>query len=212
MARQLGTLFADTGRFYQRDGLLTEVRQNAAGFRLEIIKPALFVSLVEDVARVVKKTKHDQAQALLPNDMASNILQSRTFKQELPEIKGLSNCPILSEREGRLESVAGYDPTTGILAHGKPVPMISPADAKVLLDDLLQDYVFATESDRSRALAAFLTPALLASGLLQSATPAVVLEADDSQTGKGYLVRLVAAVYASVPATVVQTKGGGGRT
>jgi len=106
--------------------------------------------------------------------------------------------------------VAGYDRESGVYAAGETVPEISLDEAKERLGELLQDFRFVTPGDRSRALAALITAAMVFGGLLKKRAPATLVEANASQTGKGYFVKLVAAVYSDVPATVTQSRGGVG--
>ena len=49
---------------------------------------------------------------------------------------------------------------------GEPPEEISLDRARELLDELLDDFQFAAPGDRSRALAAFTTPALVSGDLL----------------------------------------------
>jgi hypothetical protein len=74
----------------------------------------------------------------------------------------------------------------------------------------LSDFSFADESDRSRAIAAFISPALAQGGLLSGRVPVDLSEADQSQTGKGYRAKAVAGIYNNVPRIVTQSKGGVG--
>jgi hypothetical protein len=64
--------------------------------------------------------------------------------------------------------------------------------------------------DRSRAIASFITPALKTGGLIQGKVPADVAEADQSQSGKTYRQKLVAAVYNESVSIVSQKIGGVG--
>jgi hypothetical protein len=75
---------------------------------------------------------------------------------------------------------------------------------------LLDDFDFQCAGDRSRALASMITPTLKAGGLLAGSSPIEVCEADKSQSGKGFLRKLVAALYAEIPSFVTQKEGGVG--
>jgi hypothetical protein len=63
-------------------------------------------------------------------------------------------------------------------------------------------------ADKSRAIAAILTPALKFGGLLEAHTPLFVVEADDSQAGKGFLLELVQMIYRETASIVTQRQGG----
>jgi hypothetical protein len=55
-----------------------------------------------------------------------------------------------------------------------------------------------------------ITPALVLGGLLPGRAPVAVIEADKSQAGKGYFVKVIAAIYGDIPATVADKKDGVG--
>src|SRR5262249_44527258 len=60
---------------------------------------------------------------------------------------------------------------------------------------LLQDYHFASPSDKSRAVAGMLSPALRAGKLVEGDCPMNVVEADQSQAGKTKLTLVVHSLY-----------------
>src|SRR5690606_22583817 len=78
------------------------------------------------------------------------------------------------------------------------------------LAELIAEFAFVTPSDRSRAIAAIIAPALKAGGILRGHYPFTIVEADDSQTGKGYLCDLIFAIYGETPGIVGERKGGVG--
>jgi len=74
----------------------------------------------------------------------------------------------------------------------------------------LSDFEFSSKGDESRAIAALITPALVQGGLLGGRSPIDLGEADDSQAGKGYRNRMVAAIYNAEVNTIAQRQGGSG--
>jgi len=84
------------------------------------------------------------------------------------------------------------------------------ADAVVALAKLVSEFDFQRPGDRSRAIASFIAPALKIGGLIQGKVPADVAEADQSQSGKTYRQKLVAAVYNENVSIVSQKTGGVG--
>ena len=74
----------------------------------------------------------------------------------------------------------------------------------------MSEFDFATPADKSRAIAAILTPALKFGGLLEAHTPLFVVEADDSEAGKGFFLELVQTIYSETPSLVTQRQGGVG--
>jgi hypothetical protein len=79
-----------------------------------------------------------------------------------------------------------------------------------MLYEMLAEFRFATPSDQSRALASFITPALVFGSLLGGRPPIDLGEADKSQAGKGFKNRLAAAVYYAIIKSITQRKGGVG--
>lgn len=179
---------------------------------LEIVKPAKLISAIEEVCRLVKPSKGGDTwePTVLSKAMAEAILSADSLFGSLPPIKVITRCPVLLERDGQLVLVAKYDRESGIYAGGQPVEEVSLQQAKELLAVTLCDFHFASAADRSRALAALITPTLVFGGLLPSRAPGTLVEADESQTGKGYLVKIIAAIYGDVPATALQNKKGVG--
>ena len=122
----------------------------------------------------------------------------------------LSRCPVLIERDGKLTQISGYDRDSGILAFGDAVPGVALTQAVTLLHQMLAGFQFATASDRARALAAVITPALIFGTLLNGRAPIDLSEADQSQAGKGYRNKLTASIYHCRVKTVTQKRGGVG--
>jgi len=214
-AVQLGGLLDKTGKYYIRGGMVTTVGKDKDGRPiLETIKPAGLASVFETVARL--KAYHMDHGLPVPVDaicseQAAKLIQhSAAFQALLPPIHLLSRCPVLIERGGSLVQISGYDRESGILAFGQPAPEMPLEDAVATLSDMLVDFRFAAPSDRARALAAIITPAMVFGGLLGGRAPVDLGEADLSQSGKGYRARLVAAVYNHIVKTITQKKGGVG--
>ena len=76
--------------------------------------------------------------------------------------------------------------------------------------EVVSEFDFLTPFDKSRAIAAILTPALKFGGLLDTHIPLFVLEADDSQAGKGFFLEVVQNFYGEIPSLVTQRQGGVG--
>jgi hypothetical protein len=87
-----------------------------------------------------------------------------------------------------------------------------PLDTAVQsLLELLGSFDFQTPGDKSRAMAAQLTPAVKMGRLIQERVPVDVAEANQSQTGKTYRHKMTAGIYGESPSIVPpKTKGVGG--
>lgn len=213
-AAMLGRLLAETDRYYFRGGAIVRVKCRGDAISLEPLKPANLPSVFEEVARLVT-VKHDNGNkkvspATYSESGAKLVASSEVFIDALPPIEVVSPCPILIERNSELVQVVGYDRESGILAKGQALPDMPLQEAIQELRKLLQDFHFATPSDRSRALAAIITPALVHGGLLNGRAPLDLGEADKSQAGKGFRNKLTAAVYRQTVEIVTQQQGGVG--
>jgi hypothetical protein len=175
------------------------------------VQPKELASDFEQVAELVRVTRGERQPTICTTDMAGRIMSSQTFKNSLPPLCIVSQCAVLIERGGSLTTLIGYDADSGIFARGAAPDFLTLEQARTILESLLVDFRFATESDRSRALAALITPALVMGGLLHGRAPIDLGEADSSQTGKGYRNKLTAAIYGCVPQAVsIRRSGVGG--
>ena len=95
--------------------------------------------------------------------------------------------------------------------NGFDIPSMTLAEAKERLLDLFADYVFVSPSDKSRAIAQLLSPALKLGHLLPGADfPLDVALADQSQGGKTHRMRFTALVYGEKAYALTKTRGGVG--
>lgn len=211
-ARRLGKLLAGTDQFFLRGGVVVRLdhdEHRTPGLRS--VKPAELVSAFEAVAQLKRRNNKGRFEPTICGEgMAKLILNAKNFLDQFPLIRVVTPCPVLIERDGQLVQVTGYDRESGILAHGELVPEMSIEKAGQVISDLLSDFHFATPADRSRALAAIITPALVSGGLLDGRAPVDMGEADESQAGKGYRNKITAAIYGQTVKTVAQRRGGVG--
>jgi hypothetical protein len=149
-------------------------------------------------------------------DNAKALLATIEAQELLPPITILSNSPILIVDEKGAPHILGYGYHRNLggvhvserLRLEPPMPVDVAAKA---LTSTLGDFRCATPDDKARAVAAMLTPAIVSGQLLPGAkVPLVIVEADRSRTGKGYLVELIASLYGEEPNIVVPRKGGVG--
>ena len=82
-------------------------------------------------------------------------------------------------------------------------------DQRCSLDEAVQtiksisnDFPFVAESDLSRFLLGFIAPALRQGGLIEDDFPLFINEADQSQTGKTYGLKVLCGLYNEKPFTV----------
>lgn len=149
---------------------------------------------------------------ILSNDAAGAIMACRLGRLELPQISCIVNCPRL-QKDGSITS-SGYDSAGKIFVAGD-VTIKEPAkveEAVQALLNLFRDCNFAQDSDRSRVIAALLA-LMLRIGPWHGeriAFPIILIEADQSQTGKGFCAKIIAAVYGEIPGVVAVSRGGVG--
>lgn len=207
----LGTKLAKSGNHFIRGGGLVTMTSENDHPAFKPISCAALASEFETVAKLFKMTREGEVVAANCNEATAKLIShSAAFVAAMPEVRILTACPVLIERNGVLEPISGYDRASGILAMGKPVVDVPLGQAQELLSRVIQDFQFATPFDRSRAFAAIITPALIQGLLLGARAPVDLGEADDSQSGKGFRNRLTAAIYGTTVATISQKKRGVG--
>jgi len=214
-AEQLGQLMAATGRYYERGGAVVRLDQDEHGETvLKALKASELPAAFESVAKLHKLKRNKDASEPVPSPcseaMARLIMGAPELREALPTIRVVSEAPVVTEHNGELVIVTGYDAKTGILAGGDPLPEVSTSEAVQGLLGLLRDFNFSGDGDKSRALAALVTPALVFGGLLPGRPPVDLGEADESQSGKGYRNKLTAALYRQQVRTIAQRKSGVG--
>ncbi|RMF09212.1 MAG: hypothetical protein D6763_08215 [Alphaproteobacteria bacterium] len=201
------------GRAYQKGGLLVRIKDEGRNARIEIITPAKFVSFIEQFARLRKRRADGtERPATMSIDVARQLMCADPMLELLPELETVSHSSILVLDEEDLRVVdQGYDPITKTyVAAGGSLPELSLDEAEALLLGLFGETTFETAGDKARLMAMLLTPALRFSGLIQGHVPIHVAEADQSQSGKTYLQKVIAAVYREKMATITLRKGGVG--
>jgi len=211
-AEKLGPLLAASKAFYIRGGALVRVVTKDGAAILQPVPTAALPSIFEQFADLAKVDAHGEVKSTISNKAGAElIVNAEPFQNALPPIRVLSNCPVLTERPGgELIVVSGYDFASGILVMGPAAVEVPSDEAVAMLQSALDDFQFATPSDRSRALAAIITPALVFGGLLGGRAPVDLGEADASQTGKGYRNRVNAEIYRAASAIITQQRGGVG--
>ena len=215
---ELFAILKKSGRVFMRGKTVTTLQRDSSGsMSLEPVQPSagrsLFEAFVEPWAwRSGRGSEPVLKRTVIPLETARALLDCHVASEILPPVAGLANCAIITEREGQLVVAGkGYSRETGMLIQrGETPPDVPWGEAVQSLRDLLAEFAFQTPGDESRALATFITPALKMGGLIQGYTPIDVAEADQSQSGKTYRQRMVAAVYGEKAAMVTFKKGGVG--
>jgi len=217
-AEKIFRKLAPAHELFVRGGVVMELRQDdTGGLRLDILRPQAFRSRIEKRGMLVAWRANPKCAPVLkpttcPADTAEALLASQPAML-LPRVRGLAACPVLAEVDGQPRVLAkGYHPHNGglLVTAGKIPPQMEVEKAVEALRMLVEEFDFATPSDRSRALASFITPVLSLGGWVHGHIPVDMAEADKSQSGKGYRQKLIFAIYNEEPYRIAIRAGGVG--
>jgi hypothetical protein len=147
-------------------------------------------------------------QKLCSQDNAKAILATEAALKYLPPIQAVVNSPVFAEDEdGKLTVLnQGYHGSNGgiyVLRKRDIDTTITIRSAVKALLGILGDFTFLTESDKSRCVTGLISPALRFGRLLDADFPLDLCEADQSQTGKSFRMKLISQVYGERPFVVV---------
>jgi hypothetical protein len=217
-AADLFGLIAPTKRLFVRGGAVVNAFTRDDGLlALEVMRPAAARSFFEKFARLLAWRVGAKGEQVLkpvtcPQEMADALLESEEASRFLPRVQGLINCPVIREIGGQLIVAGrGFDDTTRLYITGGKKPPVVPLDEAVNgLLDLLAEFDFQSDGDKARAVASLISPALKAGGFLKARVPADVAEADQSQSGKTYRQKVIAAIYNERLSLVTCREGGVG--
>ncbi len=218
-AEKLFGFIAPTQTMFLRVDALVELRQDHQGrLSLAVLKPTAFRSRIEKFGTVMAWRKGANNELVLKpvpcsEDTAKALMASDAARRVLPRISLIVDCPIMVETGGGVTVLRqGFHPDhSGILVTRDAVaPIIEPHLAAKLLQWLVGEFDFQSPGDRTRAIAAIITPALKMGGLIKERVPLIILEADQSQAGKTYFQKIIAALYGEIPTMIAQRNGGVG--
>lgn len=191
---------ADSGRYYQRGGQIVTVITDPGTHETRVqgvSQPALVRALAGaatwerfdgragDWGRIDPPTRH------------AAVLLDSTAYHHLPVLNGLARQPYLRP-DGSLMSGPGYDLATGMFgdfdAHAFAVPVMPTRQEAMaslgVLQELLAEFSFASDTDRAAALSAILTAAVRAS---LAHAPMFHVQGHMVGSGKSYLCKLITA-------------------
>lgn len=217
-ARRIFSLIAPAHKIFNRGGGVCElVQREKEPLALYVVPASAFRSRVEAYARLVAERSGRDGEMVLkptimPEETSRALLDSAEARDLLPPITCVVNCPVLRLVGTEVRTLGrGYDQETGLLISGGQVPPCVPVDEAVsAIGTILAEFDFPTDGDRSRAIASLLTPAFKLGGFITGKVPADVAEADQSQAGKTYRQRVIAAVYNENLGLVTRRAGGVG--
>jgi len=172
------------------------------GFRSRLENYFTLRSLVMDNGRAVLRQK------LCSQDNAKALLATEAALKYLPPIQAVINSPVFTEdEEGHLIVLnQGYHNCYGgiyVLRKRNIDTTVRCEKAVKALLGILGDFSFCAEADRSRCMAGIISPALRFGRLLDADFPLDMCEADQSQTGKTFRMKLISQIYGESPFVVV---------
>ena len=191
---------AQTCSYYQRGGLIVTIVTDP-GTQETRVQEINLPTLVRALAGVATWERLDMRFKDLcridPPARHATVLLDSTGYQHLPVLFGLARQPYLRP-DGSLMQIPGYDSATGMFGVFKQGEFSVPdlptlADAQAALEVIkepLTEFSFASETDRSTALAAILSATVRPS---LSHAPMVHVRAPAVGSGKSYLCELITA-------------------
>jgi hypothetical protein len=232
-AARLFGILAATKKFFQKGGAVVSAfdagdfykpkRQHKKGANanakgnLRVVGPGELRSDLEKYVVPFAWTKEDKKDVLKQATCSSDHAESLLKTQEvylLPPMQTTPSAPIAIEGEaGKLEILTkGYHDFNGGTVILNNVPLELP-DFETAVKDILhlfREFDFQSPSDKSRAIANLVSPALSMGQFVEGWVPVALAEADQSQAGKGLQHRMTAAIYHEKPHVVTKREGGVG--
>jgi hypothetical protein len=203
-AARLFSILAKTGKFFFSGKRVCSLANDNGHLSLEVIADNQFRSAIEDHVRLFS-WREDHGLYLLKSgarcslDQARVLLASSQAGKYLPPVATIHHCPCLIRRsDGNTDVLGeGYHPIAGgrLIAGGAMPWQMSIDEARLVLLEVMEEFAFLSPADKSRAIAALISPAIKGLGSLDISFPLAVVEANESQAGKGFLLDLIGAVY-----------------
>jgi hypothetical protein len=212
-------IFERSSGLYMRGGAVTELVREKGIARLELVKPEGFRTRAERLGTLMAwRVGRDGEAVLKPakmsGDDAKAILASLDARELLPPVASLVRCAVCTtDADGELQILGpGYHPELGglLIDRGKLPPSVPLEKAVASLLWIFEEFDFQTPGDKSRAVAAVLTPAFRMGGFLRGNVPIDVAEANVSLAGKGYRHSVTCAIYGEEPYLISPRDGGVG--
>ena len=202
-------------KLFIHGGAIVEMADEHGCNSLHQVSPVAFRSRLEGygkdlMAHVIHKEEVVLKPKLCSTESAKALMESVPATQFLPHIRMLVGCPVLMHNMKVLSK--GYHNANGgiMVTKGDDPAVVSIVDAVKSLEGLFVDIDFTSTTDKSRAVAMLITPMLKMGGFISSPCPQDVAEANESQSGKTYRQKVVAAIYNDAPIIVAPKQGGVG--
>ena len=162
---------------------------------------ALLARIQASYQTVSNQPRAGWVSTLFPNAVAQMICAATDLLPNVRQLAGVITAPVVRP-DGTLLEAPGYDPSTGLLLAPEgpqPAPVSEKPSgqelrqATSLLQFMLQDFSFVTDSDKAAYLGLMLTP------LLRLVTPSpwklAIIEAHQPGSGKSFLGRALISLH-----------------
>ena len=223
-ARHIFAVIAPTRRMFVREGTVHEVSAAAEDgdghARLDPLSSPRLASEIERFGAKIMalETREDGTPRWRAKTMGENhcrvLLHSSAAREFLPPIRQLAAAPVLvSDGAGGTMTLGhGWHAHAGgtFITGEIDLPEMQFDDALPVFFELLGGFNFTTPADAARAAASFLSPAMKLGRWIDDDFPLDVAEADQSQAGKSYRHKLIAAIYGETPFQITNSTGGVG--
>jgi hypothetical protein len=198
-----------TPGLYQRSGrlcVIDEVQDDPKGRRIPkiaLVEHPRLAGILSSKARFFKVKKNGEGEPTYPpTDLLKALLEIGEWPSEIPLLKGLTSTPILRS-DGSIFTGDGYDPETGFaLKAGTIAWPAFPSDPLSIFEEMLMDFAWESENDKSAAVAMLLTA--LAFPAFQGPSPMFLITAPKPGSGKTLLANLSGIIaYGKEPPPLV---------
>lgn len=171
------------------------------------VKPNRFVTLIEQFITPGIEIKDSETEEVIFNkksmspSIAQTVLESQILQEALPKINRIFTVPLPILLEGKLTfPMKGYDSRfRSWLLNDAPEILrtdMSLEEGKEIMESLFSEFPFETKEDKTRAIAALITPFLR--GLFPRftvRTPVAAYKANRERAGKDYCAGLTGILY-----------------
>jgi hypothetical protein len=211
-AEQCFLWLRETERFFRQGSIIVELVESSEGLKLLELTVEGFRSRLESHFTLRSVVIVNGQEALRPKlcsqDNAKALLATEAALRYLPPIQSVVNSPVFVEDEAGELTVLnqGYHSLNGGIYVLRKRNIDTTIEISTAVEELLsifEDFSFLTESDKSRSVAGLISPALRFGRLLDADFPLDLCEADQSQTGKSFRMKLISQVYGEQPFVVV---------
>lgn len=191
-----------TPEYYRRGGKLVRLNcTDSNGVKIEV---ATSVAIYGQLVRCANWFRTDDKGRIKatkpPKELGADFCEFPS--PNLPEIEMVTSSPTFT-KDGEAITTAGYHPKEKLFYSPPANFCISPIPAKpiqkdiemariIIVDELLGDFPFVSQSERAHAIAAILLPFVIR--LIDSPTPLHLIEASERGSGKSLLSKIISLV------------------